>query len=329
MSIRIGPVTLDNPVLLAPMSGVTDKPFRRLARRLGAGLVMSEMVVSHELITGSREGLRRIDHDGEAEAPVVIQLAGNDADLMAEGARIAADKGAAVIDINMGCPAKKVCGGFAGSALMKDMRKATDIIDKTVKSVDVPVTLKMRAGWDDSNRNAPELARAAEDLGIAMVTVHGRTRCQFYKGRADWRFIGEVKDAVAIPVVANGDVTGFDAADGIKAQSGADGIMVGRACYGRPWLPGHLAAFMAGGERPAEPDLDQRRAIVLEHFDGMIDHHGPLYGVRCFRKHFAWYAEGLPEGAAWRAKLNRLDEERAVRRTIADAFDSAQERLAA
>ena len=329
MSIRIGPVTLDNPVLLAPMSGVTDKPFRRLARRLGAGLVMSEMVVSHELITGSREGLRRIDHDGDAEAPVVIQLAGNDAGLMAEGARIAADKGADVIDINMGCPAKKVCGGFAGSALMKDLKKATDIIEKTVKSVDVPVTLKMRAGWDDSNRNAPELARAAEDLGITMVTVHGRTRCQFYKGRADWRFIGEVKQAVTIPVVANGDVTGFDEAEAIKEQSGADGIMVGRACYGRPWLPGHLAAFMANGDRPGEPDLDARRAIVLEHFDGMIDHHGPLYGVRCFRKHFAWYAEALSDGALWRAKVNRLDEADAVRQAIAEAFDCAQERLAA
>ncbi len=329
MSIRIGPVTLDNSVLLAPMSGVTDKPFRRLARRLGAGLVMSEMVVSHELITGSREGLRRIDHDGDAEAPVVIQLAGNDAALMAEGARIAAGKGADIIDINMGCPAKKVCGGFAGSALMKDMKKATDIIEKTVQSVGVPVTLKMRAGWDDSNRNAPELARAAEDLGIAMVTVHGRTRCQFYKGRADWRFIGEVKDAVAIPVVANGDVTGFDEAEAIKAQSGADGIMVGRACYGRPWLPGHLAVFMARRERQAEPDLAARRAIVLEHFDGMIDHHGPVYGVRCFRKHFAWYAEDLPDGAVSRAKVNRLDEESAVRQAIAEAFDCAQERLAA
>ncbi len=329
MSIRIGSLTLDNPVLLAPMSGITDKPFRRLARRLGAGLVVSEMVVSHELISGSREGLRRIDHDGEAEAPVVIQLAGNDAGLMAEGARIAADKGAAVIDINMGCPAKKVCGGFAGSALMKDMKKATDIIEKTVEAVDVPVTLKMRAGWDDSNRNAPNLARAAEDLGVAMVTVHGRTRCQFYKGRADWRFIGEVKDAVRVPVVANGDVTGFAAAGAIKAQSGADGIMVGRACYGRPWLPGLLAAFLATGEKPAEPDLDERRAIVLEHFDGMIAHHGPLYGVRCFRKHFAWYADDLPDGAMWRAKVNRQDDEHAVRQTIAEIFDTAQERLAA
>ena len=329
MSISLGSLRLDNPVLLAPMSGITDKPFRRLARRLGAGLVMSEMVVSRELLTGSREGLRRVDHDGAGEAPVVIQLAGNDADMMAEGARMAADKGAAVIDINMGCPAKKVCGGFAGSALMKNLKKAVEIIEKTVKSVDVPVTLKMRAGWDDNSRNAPELARAAEDLGVAMVTVHGRTRCQFYRGHADWRFIGEVKDAVAIPVVANGDVTGFEEAAAIKAQSGADGIMVGRACYGHPWLPGRLAVFLARGERPAEPDLEQRRSIVLEHFDGMIDHHGAVYGVRCFRKHFAWYAEDLADGAAWRARVNRLDDEGAVRATIAEAFDTALERLAA
>jgi tRNA-dihydrouridine synthase B len=329
MSMRIGPVRLDNPVLLAPMSGVTDMPFRRLARRLGAGLVVSEMVVSHELLSGSREGLRRIEHDCDVEAPVVVQLAGNDADMMAEGARMAVDHGAAVIDINMGCPAKKVCGGLAGSALMTNMRKALQIIEKTVKASGVPVTLKMRSGWDDQSRNAPELARGAEALGVQMVTVHGRTRCQFYRDRADWRFIGEVKQAVAIPVVANGDVTDYAAAAEIRRQSGADGLMIGRACYGRPWLPGQIAAFLATGERRAEPDLATRLGLVLEHFDGMLDHHGPDLGVRCFRKHFGWYSGALADGEVWRSRVNRLVFPDAVRRTIVDAFDAAGERQAA
>ena len=329
MSIRIGHIRLDNPVLLAPMSGVTDMPFRRLARRLGAGLVVSEMVVSHELISGSREGLRRIEHDCDAESPVVVQLAGNDADMMAEGTRMAVDHGAAVIDINMGCPAKKVCGGLAGSALMANMRKALQIIEKTVKASGVPVTLKMRSGWDDQSRNAPELARGAEALGVQMVTVHGRTRCQFYRDRADWRFIGEVKKAVGIPVVANGDVTDCAAAAEIRRQSGADGLMIGRACYGRPWLPGQIAAFLATGERRADPDPTTRLGLVLEHFDGMLDHHGPELGVRCFRKHFGWYSGALADGEAWRSRVNRLVCPDAVRRTIVDAFDAAGERQAA
>jgi len=329
MSICIGHIRLDNPVLLAPMSGVTDMPFRRLARRLGAGLVVSEMVVSHELLSGSREGLRRIEHDGDAEAPVVVQLAGNDADMMAEGARMAVDHGAAVIDINMGCPAKKVCGGLAGSALMANLRKAFQVIEKTVKASGVPVTLKMRSGWDDQNRNAPELARGAEALGVRMVTVHGRTRCQFYRDRADWRFIGEVKQAVGIPVVANGDVTDFAAAAEIRRQSGADGLMIGRACYGRPWLPGQIAAFLATGERRADPDLTTRLGLVLEHFDGMLDHHGPELGVRCFRKHFGWYSGALADGEMWRTTVNRLVCPDAVRRTIVGAFDAAGERQAA
>jgi len=329
MSILIGPLRLDNPVLLAPMSGVTDMPFRRLARRLGAGLVVSEMVVSHELLSRSREGLRRIEHDARAEAPVVIQLAGNDAAMMAEGARMAVDHGAAVIDINMGCPAKKVCGGLAGSALMANLKKALEIIERTVNSVAVPVTLKMRLGWDERTRNAAELAREAEALGVRMVTVHGRTRCQFYRGKADWRLIGEVKDAVSIPVIANGDVTGCDDAAEIRRQSGADGVMIGRACYGKPWLAGQVARFLATGERRADPDLSTRQALVLEHFDGMIDHHGPILGVRCFRKHFGWYSTGLITGDAWRAKVNRLVCPDEVRRTIVEAFETAAEREAA
>ena len=329
MSISIGPLRLDNAVILAPMSGVTDMPFRQLARKLGAGLVVSEMVVSHELLVGSRESLRRIEHDADLEAPVVVQLAGNDADMMAEGARIAVDQGAAVIDINMGCPAKKVCGGLAGSALMTNLKKALQIIEKTVAASCVPVTLKMRSGWDDAHRNAPELARAAELAGVQMVTVHGRTRCQFYRGEADWRFIGEVKDAVSIPVVANGDVTSYDAAAAIRDQSGADGLMIGRACYGRPWLPGQVAAFLATGERWPEPDNAVRRNLVLAHFDGMIDHHGAVFGVRCFRKHFGWYSAALADGEAWRARVNRLECPDAVREAISSAFDAASERQAA
>lgn len=329
MSITLGSITLDNAVFLAPMSGVTDMPFRRLARRWGAGLVVSEMIVSHELVRGSREGERRLEHDQEAEAPVVIQLAGNDPDMMAEGARIAVDRGAAIVDINMGCPAKKVCGGLAGSALMTNLKKALDIIEKTVKSVPVPVTLKMRTGWDERSRNAPELARAAEDLGVQMVTVHGRTRCQFYRGNADWSFIGEVKDAVSIPVIANGDVAGFSDARAVLAQSGADGLMIGRACYGRPWLPGRIASFLEDGDDRPEPSLSTRRELVLAHFDGMIDHHGPDVGVRCFRKHFGWYCADIDQGEVWRGKVNRLTHPDAVRQAIGEAFDHAGERRAA
>jgi tRNA-dihydrouridine synthase B len=212
---------------------------------------------------------------------------------------------------------------------MTNLQKALQIIEKTVKAAQVPVTLKMRSGWDQASRNAPELARAAEAAGVAMVTVHGRTRCQFYRGEADWRFIGEVKAAVAIPVVANGDVTGYAAAAAIREQSGADGVMIGRACYGRPWLPGQIAAFLATGERQPEPDLATRRDLALEHFDGMIDHHGPVMGVRCFRKHFGWYSAELDEGAGWRGLVNRLDCPRAARTAGADAFDAAGERQAA
>jgi len=322
VTITLGSLQLDNPVLLAPMSGITDMAFRRIARRLGAGLVVSEMVVGRELLSGSRESLRRSQYAPD-EAPIAIQLAGNEAQSLGEAAKLAEDMGARVIDINMGCPAKKVCNGYAGSALMRDLKLAAQLITATIKSVSVPVTLKMRLGWDDGCRNAPELARIAADQGIAMVSVHGRTRCQFYDGTADWAAVAAVREAIDLPLVVNGDIASTDDARLALARSGADAVMVGRACQGRPWLPGVIARELAGGAAEAEPDLATRQAIALEHFDAMLDHHGTELGVRCYRKHFAWYVTELPGGKVARARLNALAEPSAVRAAIAAAFDEA------
>ena len=269
MPLAIGPVVLANPVLLAPMSGVSDRPFRRLVRRLGAGLVFSEMIASRAVIQANRQTLRMAEAAAD-EAPLAVQLAGCEPAVMAEAARLNADRGAAVIDINMGCPVKKVVNGDAGSALMKDERLAGEILEAVVQAVEVPVTLKMRTGWDESSRNAPGLARIAESAGVRMVTVHGRTRSQFYAGRADWEFIGEVKRAVGIPVVANGDVRSFDDAAAILEASGADGVMIGRGAYGRPWFPGQVAHFLATGERRPDPPLHEQLAILLHHLDAMV-----------------------------------------------------------
>jgi tRNA-dihydrouridine synthase B len=316
-SITLGGVRLEVPVILAPMSGVTDLPFRALARRLGAGLVVSEMIASWAMIRENRTTQRMAEVEG---SPTSIQLAGCEPAAMAEAARIAADRGADIIDINFGCPVKKVAvGQSAGSALMRDETAAARILEATVQAVRLPVTLKMRTGWDHANRNAPRLARIAEACGIRMVTVHGRTRQMFYTGQADWDFIAEVKAAVRIPVICNGDIASEDAADEALRRSGADGVMLGRGCYGRPWFPAQVAHFLRTRSRLPEPSLARQKAILLEHYASVLSHFGTDAGLRLARKHLAWYSRGLHGSAEFRAALNRLTEVPAVLRLI-DAF---------
>ena len=318
MGIQVGPVSLDDSVILAPMSGVTDLPFRRLVKRFGAGLVVSEMIASEAMIRENRRSLQMAETSAE-EHPMAVQLAGCEPAVMAEAAKLNADRGAAIIDINMGCPVKKVVNGYAGSALMREIDKARRIIAATVRAVALPVTLKMRTGWDDTNRNAPELARIAEQEGVAMISVHGRTRCQLYNGAADWRFIREVKQTVAIPVVANGDVTSIDDVRACLDQSGADGVMIGRGTYGRPWFLRQVAGYLKTGQVPAEPSLAEQRAILLEHYEAMLSHYGIAVGLKIARKHIAWYSKGLPGSAEFRAQVNAAATPDAVRRLI-DAF---------
>jgi nifR3 family TIM-barrel protein len=282
--LDVGGVTIRNRVFLAPMSGVTDAPFRSRAYAHGAGLVVSEMIASGELARGRAGAARRLRHSG---LPVhMVQLAGREASHLAEAARIAVDEGADIIDINMGCPAKKVTGGYAGSALMRDLDHALSLIDAVVSAVDVPVTVKMRLGWDEAALNAPLLARRAEEAGVRMVTVHGRTRCQFYQGKADWRAIARVKQAVSIPVVANGDVTTPADAVAVLEQSGADAVMVGRAHYGAPWTAGLIAGVAADADTEIPRDM---AAYIVAHYEDMLSLYGVESGLRQARKHLGWY----------------------------------------
>jgi tRNA-dihydrouridine synthase B len=325
--IRIGPHALRSPVLLAPMSGVTDHPFRRLAYDLGAGLVVTEMVASEHLVR-DRHGARGRARGADLK-PFVVQLAGCEARWMAEGARIAQGLGADIVDINMGCPAKEVTGKLSGSALMRDLDHAVSLIDAVVKAATVPVTLKMRLGWDD---DAPELARRAEAAGVALVTVHGRTRCQHFKGTADWAFVRHVTDAVCIPVVVNGDIVDPAGARAALAASGARGVMVGRGAYGAPWLPSRIAAALASGRDPGPPALASQRAIALHHVAAMIDQDGPVHGLRTARKHIGWYlaSSGRPAATvqAWRRRLCTGEDARQVRSELARFYDEALERAA-
>ncbi len=307
MCIQIGSHTLSAPVVVAPMSGVTDRPFRRLARRLGAPLVVTEMIASHAVLRDVLEETRKAEIDSE-DTPAVVQIAGWEPEVMAEAARMMADRGADAIDINMGCPAKKVVNKYAGSALMRDEVLAGRIMEAVVGAVDLPVTLKMRLGWDAENRNAPELARIAEASGIRLITVHGRTRCQMYTGTADWSGIREVVETVSLPVVANGDVVDIETAKACLAESGAQGVMIGRGCYGRPWLPAQVAAALNGETPRADPDAQERRDILAEHLEAMLSHYGVQSGIRNARKHIGWYTEGLAGSAAFRQRVNNTTE---------------------
>jgi len=328
--MRIGPYELKNRLILAPMAGVTDRPFRQLCRKLGAGMAVSEMVSSNSLLWGSEKTRRRANHEGEID-PKSVQIMGTDPELMAQAASHNVHNGAQIIDINMGCPAKKVCNVLAGSALLQDEPLVGRILQAVVRAVPVPVTLKIRTGWDRDNRNAVNIARIAEDSGIQSLAIHGRTRADQYHGEAEYDTIAEVKSRVNIPIVANGDITSPEKAKFVLDYTAADAIMIGRAAQGRPWIFCEINHFLQTGLKLIEPSAEEVRDILLEHLQNLYEFYGEHTGVRVARKHISWYSKGQPHGAAFRQAVNRVDNQKQQLEMVHHFFDRliAQEEMAA
>ncbi|HHJ15434.1 MAG TPA: tRNA dihydrouridine synthase DusB [Gammaproteobacteria bacterium] len=328
--MQIGPYKLRNQLVLAPMAGVTDRPFRQLCKKLGAGLAVSEMVSCNSALWGSKQSLRRMDHAGEVE-PRSIQIAGADPDMMAQAARFNVERGAQIIDINMGCPAKKVCNVMAGSALLQDEELVKRILDAVVAAVDVPVTLKIRTGWDPQQRNAVSVARIAEQAGVQALAIHGRTRACAYRGEAEYETIRRVKQEISLPVIANGDITSPENAREVLDYTGADAVMIGRAAQGRPWIFREIEHYLSTGALLPEPGVEEIRSIMIEHLNNLYAFYGEYTGVRVARKHIAWYSKGYPHGAAFRRQVNQVESIDEQLRLTHRFFDelSAQRGLAA